>query len=142
MGGGKGKENEITPSLFDGLEAEGPEETHFDNCLVLSQPAYSEKGKIPEWVCSVHAQRSIFQQETDLELIASATNRLAEQSKRKNLKPGDRVVLTGILRNDTVLFPTGETKTIPHLALTQAPQMVVKEKRVSTTVYEQQRKTR
>jgi len=29
-----------------------------------------------------------------------------------------------------------------HLALTQAPQMVVKEKRLSTTVYEQRRKRR
>ena len=29
-----------------------------------------------------------------------------------------------------------------HLALTQAPQMVAKEKRVSTTVYEQRRKRR
>jgi hypothetical protein len=142
MGGGNGKENEYTGSLFDGLEAEKPKEIHFDNCLVLSLPSYRETGRIQEWVCSVHAQRSIFQQETDMELVASATNRLAVQSKRKNLKPGDRVVLTGILRDDTVLFPTGETKTIPHLALTQAPQMVAKEKRVSTTVYEQQRKTR
>ncbi len=142
MGGRNGKENEFIESLFSELEAEKPEEIHFDNCLVLAQPAYRETGRIQEWVCSVHAQRSIFQQETDMELVASATNRLAVQSKKKNLKPGDRVVLTGILRDDTVLFPTGETKTIPHLALTQAPQMVVKEKRVSTTVYEQQRKTR
>jgi ABC-type uncharacterized transport system ATPase subunit len=51
-------------------------------------------------------------------------------------------MLTGILRVDTVTFPTGEMQTINRLALTQAPQMIVKEKRVSTTVYEQQRKTR
>ena len=42
------------------------------------------------------------------------------------------------LRVDTLTFSTGETKMINRLALTQAPQMVVKEKRVSTTVYEQQ----
>jgi len=77
-----------------------------------------------------------------LELVASATSRLAVLSKKKNFKPGDRVVLTGILRDDTVTFPTGETKIIPHLALTQAPQMVVKEKRVSTTVYEQRSKNK
>lgn len=142
MGGQTGKEHEYTGSLFAGLEAEEPKEVQFDNCLVLAQPEYRDTGRIQEWVCHVHAQRSIFQQETNLEMSATASNRIAVQSKRKNLKPGDRVVLTGILRDDTVLFPTGETKTIPHLALTQAPQMVVKEKRVSTTVYEQQRKTR
>jgi hypothetical protein len=64
-----------------------------------------------------------------MKLIVSAANRLAVLSKRKNLKPGDRVALTGILRDDTLLFPPGETKIIPHLAITQAPQMVVKEKR-------------
>lgn len=86
MGGRNGKENEYTGSLFSELETEKPKEIHFDNCLVLAQPEYREIGKIPEWVCSVHAQRSIFQQETDMELVASATNRIAEQSKRKNLR--------------------------------------------------------
>ncbi len=51
-------------------------------------------------------------------------------------------MLTGVLRVDTVTFPTGETQTINRIALTQAPQMVAKEKRVSTIVYEQQRKLR
>ena len=74
-----------------------------------------------------------------MELIASASNELATRSQRKSLKPGDRVVLMGILRVDTVTFPTGETHPINRLALTQAPQMVAKEKRVSTTVYEQRK---
>ena len=68
MGGQNGKENEFTESLFSGLEAEKPEEIVFDNCLVLAQPEYRETGRIQEWVCSVHAQRSIFQPETDWNL--------------------------------------------------------------------------
>ncbi len=87
----------------------------------------------------LHAQPSIFQPETDIELIASASNELATLSQKKSLKPGDRVVLTGIMRVDTLTFPTGETHTIHRLALTHVPQMVIKEKRVSTTVYEQRK---
>ena len=142
MGGRNGKENGFTQPLLTGMEAEKPEETELANCLVLRRPEYKDSGKKQEWVCSLHAQPSIFQPETDMELIASASNELATLSQRKSLKPGDRVVLTGILRVDTVKFPTGETQTINRLALTQAPQMLVKEKRVSTTVYEQQRKSR
>ena len=142
MGARNGKEDGFTQPLLVGLEAAKPEETELDNCLVLSRPVYKDTGKKQEWVCSVHAQPSIFQPETDMEVTASAGNEVAIQSQRKSLKPGDRVVLTGIMRVDMVTFPTGETQTIHHLALTQAPQMVAKEKRVSTTVYEQQRKTR
>lgn len=142
MGGGKGKENGFIQPSLSGMEELKPEETELANCLVLSRPVYKDTGKKQEWVCSVHAQPSIFQPDTDMELTASAGNELATQSQRKSLKPGDRVVLTGIMRSDTVLFPTGESKTIYSLTLTQAPVMVAKDKRVSTTVFEQQRKHR
>ncbi len=142
MGGRNGKENGLTQPSLTGLEAEKPEETELANGLVLSRPEYKDTGKKQELICALHAQPSIFQPEIDMELIASASSELATLSQRKSLKPGDRVELTGILRVDTLTFPTGESQTVNRLALTQAPQMVVKEKRVSTTVYEQQRKTR
>ncbi len=142
MGERNGKENGLIQPLLAGLEAEKPKETELANCLVLSAPEYKDTGKRQEWTCLLHAQPSIFQPETDMKLIASAQNELAILSKRKSLKPGDRVVLTGILRVDTLLFPSGETHTINRLALTQAPLMLVKEKRVSTTIYEQQKKLR
>ena len=123
-------------------EAEQPKETALDNCLVLAQPAYRDTGKRREWSCALHAQPSIFQPDTNMELIASASHELAQQSQRKSLKPGDRVVLTGIMREDTLTLSNGDNKTIYRLALTQAPQLVAKEKRVSTTVYEQRRNRR
>ena len=138
MGGRNGKENGLTQPSLAGLEAEKPEETELANCLVLSRPEYKDTGKKQEWSCALHAQPSIFQPDIDMQLIASASSELATLSQKKSLKPGDRVVLTGILRVDTLTFSTGETQTVNRLALTQAPQMVVKEKRVSTTVYEQQ----
>jgi len=125
-----------------GMETLKPEETEFYNCLVSSRPMYKDTGRKQEWTCLLHAQPSIFQPDTDMELTASAGNELAILSQRKSLKPGDRVMLTGVIRADTVTFPTGETQTINHIALTQAPQMVAKEKRVSTTVYEQRNKLR
>ena len=141
MGGRNGKENGYSQPSLTWLEAEKSEETELDNCLVLSRPVYKDTDKRQEWVCCLHAQPSIIQPDTDMEVTASASSEVAAQSQKKSLKPGDRVRLTGVLREDTVTFPTGETQTIHHIALTKAPQMVAKEKRVSTTVYEQ-RKTR
>src|SRR5947209_16192165 len=139
MGGRNGKENGLTQPALAGLEAEKPEERELANCLVLALPVYKDTGKRREWSCSLHAQPSIFQPDIDIELIASATNELAVLARQKSLKPGDRVVLNGIMREDTLSFPGGETQTIRRLALTHAPQMLLKEKRVSTTVYEQRK---
>lgn len=142
MGRENSKEHGYIQPSFDGMEGLKPEETSFDNCLVLARPEYKESGKKQEWTCVLHAQPSIFQPDSDMEVVASATNQLAMLSQRKNLKPGDRVILRGILRNETLSFVTGETQTLHRLALTKEPQVVKKEKRVSTTVYEQQRKAR
>jgi len=67
--------------------------------------------------------------------FVSASNRVASLARRKSLKQGDRVSLTGVVRVDTMIFPTGETQTIHRIALTTAPEMVAKEKRVSTTFF-------
>src|SRR6266487_4340750 len=107
MGGRNGKENGFIQPALAGLEAEKPEERELANCLVLSRPEYKDTGKRQEWSCTLHAQPSIFQPDIDMELLASASNELATRSQRKSLKPGDRVVLMGILRAETVTFPTG-----------------------------------
>jgi hypothetical protein len=140
MGGKNAKEEGLTQPQLTGLEAEQPEEIELANCLVLALPVYKDTGKRREWSCTLHAQASIFQPDIDMELFASASNELATLSQRKSLKAGDRVVLTGILREDTLTFPTGESKTIHRLTLTHAPEMIAKDKRVSTTVYEQQKR--
>ena len=142
--GGMGGRNETghngyTQPLLDGLEAATPEETALDNCLVLSRPAYTDTGTKHEWTCAVHAQPSLFQPETDSVFLASATNGGAVKARRKSLKPGDRVALTGVVTCQTIDFPNGETQTINCIVLTHAPHMTARAKRLSTTVFEQNR---
>jgi hypothetical protein len=141
MGGRNETEhNGYTQPLLNGVEAAQPEETELANCLVLSRPIYQDTGKKKAWTVTVHAQPSIFQTDTDVELLASAHSELAALSQRKSLKPGDRVVLTGIVTSQTITFPNGETRTINRIALTHAPHITAKEKRVSTTIFEQHRR--
>jgi hypothetical protein len=135
-----GKEGQqYTQSFLEGLSNLEQTESQFDNCLILSQPVYKDTGKKQEWIVTVHVQPSIFQPDADLELIASAYNDLAKRSQRKSFKPGDRVALTGVVRVDTFSFPTGQTQTINRIALTAIPEMLAKEKRVSTIVFAQKR---
>jgi hypothetical protein len=142
IGGRNGKENNMTQPFLAGMEVLKPEETELDNCLVLSRPEYKDTGKKQEWTCVLHAEPSIFQSDTDMEVTAVASQEIAKHSQKKSLKPGDRVVLTGIMREDRMIFSTGESKSMYRLALTKAPQMIAKEKRVSTTVFEQRQKLR
>ena len=131
--------NGYTQPTLDGLEAAKPEETELANCLVLSRPIYQDTGKKQEWSCAIHAQPSIFQPETDTVFLAAASSDLAVTARRKSLKPGDRVVLTGTVISQTITFPNGETRTINRITLTQAPHITAKEKRISMTIFEQNR---
>jgi hypothetical protein len=137
MGRNGKEEQRYTQASLEGLADLEQAESQFANCLILSLPVYTDTGKEQEWIVTVHAQPSIFQPDADIQLIASAHNDLAKRSQRKSFKPGDRVALTGVLRVDTISFPSGETQTIHRLALTTLPEMVAKEKRVSTTVFAQ-----
>jgi hypothetical protein len=136
--GRNGKEDSAyTQPTIAGLEAPKPEEIELDNCLVLSRPAYKDTGKKQEWAYTIHAQPSIFQPDTDAVFLASAGNELAIIARRKSLKPGDRVMLTSIVNSQTIVFPNGETQAINRIALTKAPHMMTVEKRISTTIFEQ-----
>jgi len=112
------------------------------NCLVLEQPRYGDTGAKQVWETTVHAQPCIFQPEIDTVYFASASNRVERLARRRSLKTGDRVSLTGVVRTDMLVFPTGETQTMHRIALTSPPDMVAKEKRVSTTVFAQKRSLR
>ena len=124
------------------FDCHNPSHAPFLTPINSDHTIYQDTDKKLEWTCVVYAEPSIFHPETDMEVIASASNEVAKQSQKKGLKPGDRVVLTGIMRSDRLSFPMGESKTMYQLTLTQAPQMVVKEKQLSTTMYEQRRKPR
>src|SRR5258708_26698014 len=111
------------PTL-EGLGEVEQDETLLYNCLVLEQPRFSDTGAKQEWLTTVHAQPCLFQPEIDTVYFVSASNRVARLTRRKSLKPGDRVSLTGMVREETLAFPTGETKTIHRIALTAPPAMV------------------
>src|SRR2546421_1606918 len=136
------QDHEYSQSIFEGLGSVEQEETLLYNCLVLEQPRFSDSGVKQEWLATVHAQPCLFQPEIDTVYFVSASNTVARLARRKSLKPGDRVSLTGVVRVEALDFPTGETKTIHRIALTAVPEMVAKEKRVSTTVFAQKRALR
>ena len=115
------QDHEYSQPLLDGLVSMEQDETLLYNCLVLEQPRYSDNGNKQEWLATIHAQPCIFQPEIDTVYFASASNRVARLARRKSLKPGDRVSLTGVVRVDTLAFPTGETQTIHRIALTAPP---------------------
>src|SRR6266516_360891 len=137
MAADKEKDHEYSQLTLEGLVALEQEVTLLENCLVLEQPVYTEAhaGKEKEWVCFIHAQAGFFQPDMDQKLLATAHNRLAVAARKKSLKPGDRVSLSGIITTETVTLQSGEEQIINRLTLTAVPQVFKREERVSTTVF-------
>jgi hypothetical protein len=137
---GKAQENEAyhQPTL-EGLQAPETEETVLENCLVLETPHYSATDKRKEWKCLIYAQPSIFQPDIDAHFVATATNDVALEAKKKSLKAGDRAVMKGVVSSQTIAKANGTTETIHKIALS-AITIISREKRVSTTAYEQKQK--
>jgi hypothetical protein len=135
-----GKESKAyhQPTL-EGLQAPETEETVLENCLVLATPHYSATDKRKEWKCSIYAQPSIFQPDIDAHFVATATNDVALEAKKRSLKAGDRAVMKGVVSSQTIAYPNGTTETIHKIALS-AITIISREKRVSTTAYEQKQK--
>ena len=137
MGGLNGKENEYTQPALDGFDTPETAPTELENCLVLTRPVFKDTGKKQEWTCSIHAQPSLFQPDINAVFLALATNKQAKLAKRKGIKPGDRVLVKGIVRTETLTYPTEDTKILYTITLTDVPVVTAKETRVSTTVFEQ-----
>src|SRR5437016_5654334 len=81
---------------FEGFETEENTETTLENCVVAARPTYKKVGQAHEWHCSLYAPPDIFHQDRD-ELVEAHATTYAEEANRKRLRPGDRVVLKGLL---------------------------------------------
>jgi hypothetical protein len=138
MGKEQAYEDYQQPTL-EGLKVPETEETELANCLVLAAPHYSATDKRKEWKCSIYAQPSIFQPDIDARFLATATNDVALEARRSSLEPGDRAVMKGVVSSQTIQLANGSTETINTIALS-AITIISREKRVSTTVYEQKQK--
>ena len=137
---GKKQERETyTQPTLEGLHERETNEIELENCLVLDAPHYKATEKHKEWKCAIHAQPSIFQPDIDTLYTATATNETASQAQKKSLKPGDRVIMKGVPSTQTIEYTNGTTETLHKIALT-AIHIISREKRVSTTIYEQQQK--
>jgi len=136
MGGQNGKENEITPSLFDGLEAEKPEEETLEYAVVQSLPVWKKEGKTTEWQCRVYCPPDIFNQDRNASYVLHARTYAAE-AKKQRLRPGDVATVRGIAYTQEVETLKGKT-TVNHVTVSEIT-VVSRAKRVSLTVYEMKR---
>ena len=128
-----------TQPTLEGLVPPEPETIELANCLVLAPPRFTATEKHKQWSCDIHAQPSIFQPDIDAVYTATASNEFAVQARKKSLKPGDRAAVIGIVSTQIIEYANGKTETM-HTIVVKDIQVFAREKRVSTTVFEQQRK--
>jgi hypothetical protein len=124
------------PTL-EGLETEAKTEVLLENCVVAARPIYKKVGSGHEWQCSLYALPDIFHQDRDELVEAHATN-YAEMANKKRLRPGDRVVLKGLLSQQELALENGETRTVNYIRVSDIA-VIEKAERKSITVFEQKR---
>ena len=122
---------------FAEAEPEPTAEVTLENCIVAQRPTYTKIGQVHEWRCSLFAPPDLFHQERDDLVEAHATN-YAEAANRKRLRPGDRVVLKGLLSQQELPFENGETKVVNYLRVSDIL-VIERAERKSITVFEQKR---
>ena len=126
----------IQPSLA-GFEEEMREETLLEHVVVETLPTLKQRKKGVEWDCQVYAPPDIFNQERSVFYEVHARS-YAREAKKKNLRPGDIVTLTGVQETQEIELADGSKQTINHITVSNID-VLSRAKRTSITVYERRR---
>ncbi len=119
---------------FEGLAGREPEPIVVEHCIVTSEPIYVKQKKGAVWKCAVHAPPDLFHQEQDDTYQLHATI-YATEAKKKRLRPGDVVTVTGTMSMQRIALQNGTTHEIKHLAVSNLL-VVSRAPRKTVTVYE------
>jgi len=122
---------------LDNVEAEEPPPVTIDNCVVISRPSMTKHKNTPLWTCNLAAEPDIFHPDRH-ELIEVRASQYAKHAQKKQIKPGDRVIVTGIAQTQEFALANGERRTIHHLMLSDM-KVIERARRISITVYERER---
>jgi hypothetical protein len=123
---------------FEGLAGGEPEPMVVEHCIVTSEPVYAKQKKGAVWECAVHVSPDLFHQEQDDTYQLHATT-YATEAKKKRLRPGDIVTVTGTLSIQRIALQNGTTQEMKHLAVTELL-VVSRAPRKTITVFEAQQK--
>jgi hypothetical protein len=121
---------------FEGLAELEPEPIVVEHCIVIQAPTYHKNKQGTLWECVVYAPPDLFHQEQNDTYQLHATT-YANEAKKKRLKPGDVVTVTGILSTQHIALQNGTTQEIKHLAVSDVL-IVSRAPRKTVTIYEAQ----
>ena len=121
--------------LFADLEQGKREEMTLENAVVESLPIWKKHGKSYEWGCVVYCPPDIFNQERNDSYEVHART-YALEAKKKRLRPGDVLTLKGVAYTQEIETAKEGRKTVNVVSTIE---VISRAKRVSITVYEQQR---
>ena len=110
----------------------------FENVVVETLPIWKNLQRSGnEWHCRMYAQPDLFNQERSDYFEVHARS-YAKEAKKKDLRPGDVVTLTGIQKTQEIKLADGRLETIKHITVSQID-VLSRAKRTSLTVYERKR---
>lgn len=128
--------NEYHQLVFEGFSGQPEEEKTLPYGIVEETPTVTKNGRGSEWRCVVRVPSDLWtEEETIYELRATG---FATEAKKKRLRPGDVVCLTGTPSVQEMALAGGEIKRV-HQFTVSGMDVIRRAKRTSITVYEQQK---
>ena len=137
----KADQNDAAPGYsqfpLEGLASESGELLEFGNCLVTSAVTFRKRGKGNEWRCTIHVEPDLMHPDQEGDFEAYALAAYADTAQRLRLRPGDRAVMQGTVRHQTIALGNGNTTTINRFAVAEIA-IIARSPRKSITVYQQE----
>jgi hypothetical protein len=123
---------------FQQLNLEGftqePETIVIEHCIITNKPTFRTSKHGNTGVCAVYAPPILFAPEREETYQLHATT-YADEAKKKRLKPGDVVTVTGTLTLQQITLQNGTIEEIKRLAVSDLL-VVSRSPRKTVTVYE------
>jgi len=129
------EQNGFVQPTLEGIDTEQTPEIEPGNCLVTASIRFKKLVRGNEWHCKIHAAPDLLHPEQEGDFEAHAYNSYADMAQSYHLRPGDRALMRGTLRLQTIALGNGETTIINHFSVT-AIEVLARSKRTSITVYE------
>jgi hypothetical protein len=134
---GTPEQNDYNQLSLEGFAGQSKEEVSLPYGIVEAMPTFTKNGKGSEWRCVVRVPADLWTEEERVyELRATS---YATEAKKKRLRPGDAVSLTGTPCVQEIPLAGGEVKRVHQFTVSNMD-VIRRAKRTSITVYEQQKR--
>ncbi len=104
---------------------------------MTSAVTFRKRVKGNEWRCSIHVEPDLLHPDQQGDYEAVAYCEYADNAHTYHLRPGDRAIMHGVLRQETTILAGGKEVTTNYVSVTDI-ELLSRSRRRNVTLFEQE----